>query len=191
MGKRESPKSVWNTGVSVFGAFKLDQLQPAKLTLLQTISTFLTFILEAPITRERERKKGSSRGWKWGKGNHPKVDETQGFLYLRHLNWTICGLLSWLCYKQFLLSWPLYWGSHFLLPQREDVRKWEKGNHPKVIETQGFLYLEHSNWTICRLLSWFCKLILQTISTFLTFILGIPFLIAPERKQQRLEMEKR
>ena len=31
---------------------------------------------------------------KWGKGNHPKVNEIQGFLYLGHSNWTICSLLS-------------------------------------------------------------------------------------------------
>ena len=35
---------------------------------------------------------------------------------------------------------------------------WEKGNFstPKLDETEGFLCLGHSNWTICRLLSHFC-----------------------------------
>ena len=40
MGKRESPKSEWDTGVSDLGAFKLDHLQPAKLILSQNLSTF-------------------------------------------------------------------------------------------------------------------------------------------------------
>ena len=42
----------------------------------------------------RERKKESSRGWKWEKGIHTKVNETQGFQYLGHSNWTICSLFS-------------------------------------------------------------------------------------------------
>ena len=58
------------------------------------------------------------------KGIHPNMDETQEFQYLEHSNWTICSLLIWFCYKFFPTSWSLYWGAHFLLPQRaEDAEK--------------------------------------------------------------------
>ena len=40
-GKRESPKSEWDTGVSDLGVFKFDHLQPVKLLLFQNYSTFL------------------------------------------------------------------------------------------------------------------------------------------------------
>ena len=113
MWKRDSPKSEWDTRVSVLGAFKLDHFPTGRLILFQKISTFLTFILGAPISNyPRERKKGNSRGWKWEKGNHPKVDETHGFLTLGRSNWTIC---SWFYSKTFPTSWPLYWGLPFLI----------------------------------------------------------------------------
>ena len=41
MGKRKSPKSEWNTGVSDLWAFKMDHLRPVKLILFYQISTFL------------------------------------------------------------------------------------------------------------------------------------------------------
>ena len=63
MGKRDSPKSECDTGVSDLGAFKLDHLQPVKLILFKNISTFLSFILGGPISYyPRERKEGRSRG---------------------------------------------------------------------------------------------------------------------------------
>ena len=40
-GKRDSPKSERERGVSVLGAFKLDHLKPVKLILLQKKITFL------------------------------------------------------------------------------------------------------------------------------------------------------
>ena len=109
----------------VLGVFKLDHLQSVKLILFPNISTFLPFILGGPISYyPRERRQGSSRGWKEENGIHSKVTETQGFLYLEHSNWTICSLLIWFCYKFFPTSWSLYWGAHFLLPQRaEDAEK--------------------------------------------------------------------
>ena len=45
---------------------------------------------------------------KWENGIHPKVNETRGFLYLGHSNWTVYGLLSWSCsinFPPFLLSY--------------------------------------------------------------------------------------
>ena len=93
------------------------------------------------------------------------MDETQGFLYLAHSNWTICSLLSWFCYIKFPSSWSLYRG------------KWEKGIHPKMDETQGFMYLGHSYWTISSLLNWFCS---QIFPSSLSFYWGVQFLITPE-----------
>ena len=77
MRKGDWPKNGWYTGVSVLRAFKLDHLQPVERILSQNIPTFFTFILGAPISYyPRERKRGSSRGWKWGKGIHPIMNET-------------------------------------------------------------------------------------------------------------------
>ena len=56
--------------------------------------------------------------------NHPKMDETQRFMYLRHSNWTSCSL---------------YWGAHFLLPQRGENGK--KGITPKWMRHRGFCTL--------------------------------------------------
>ena len=85
--------------------------------------------------QERDAVWANSR--KWGKGIHPKVNEILGFLYLGHSNWTICSLLSRFCSKIFPLFRSLYWGSLFLLPQREENWKLEKGIHPKVNGTQA------------------------------------------------------
>ena len=81
-----------------------------------------------------------------------------------------------------LFSLP-YIINHFLLPQREEGRKGQglkrgHGNSRKVNETQGFLTLGHSNWTICSLLSWFCSIKFPTFS--LSFW-GVQFLITPGR----------
>ena len=102
----------------------MDYLQHAKLISFQKISTFWPFILGGPIPYyPRERRKGSSRGRKWEKGNHPKVDETQGFQYLGHSKWTICSLLNWFCSKHLQL-FALHTGrSNCLLPQKEAERK--------------------------------------------------------------------
>ena len=55
MGKRESPKSEIDTGVSVLGAFKLNLLQHVKLILFQKFTTAECFLLSpaqtAPVLR--------------------------------------------------------------------------------------------------------------------------------------------
>ena len=81
------------------------------------------------------------------------MKDTQGFRYLGHSNWTIFSLLNWFCPRIFPSSWSLYWGSHFLLPQRAENE--EKGLTKKMEDTQGFQYLGHSNWTIFSLLNGF------------------------------------
>ena len=53
-------------------------------SMLSWICPFLPFILGAPFSyfyweRKEGRKEGRSRGWKWGKGDHSKVNETPGF----------------------------------------------------------------------------------------------------------------
>ena len=111
------------------------------------------------------------------KGIHPKVNETQVFLYLGHSNWTICSLISWFCSKYFPPSWYLYWGVQFLItPERG--WKWEKIINSKVNEAQGYLYLAHSNWSLCSLISWFFSLIFLFSSSLYW---GVQFLITPEK----------
>ena len=67
------------------------QIRPFAVCLadfVQNIFKLFTFQWEVQF---RERKGG------WGKGNHSKVNETQGFLTWGHSNLTICCLLSWFC----------------------------------------------------------------------------------------------
>ena len=177
MRKRESPKSLWDTGASVLGAFKLDHLQHVKLILFQNFSIFLPFILGGPIPYyPRERKKGSSRGRKWGKGNHPKVNETQGFQYLGHSNWTICSLLNIFVRKCFHLFTFHNGRSNFFLPQREEEGKQQgqkmgKRDSPKSecdtgVSDFGAFKLDHLQ-PVELILS-------QNFSNFPFFILGAP-----------------
>ena len=94
-----------------------------------------------------------------GKGIHSKMDETQWFMYLGHSNWTIHSLLSRFCSKKVSPFYLSYWErSNFLLPQKKEEMKQQgqkmgKGIHSKIDETQGFMHLGHSNWTIYSLLS--------------------------------------
>ena len=74
-------KSRWHQEVFDPGAFKLDHLQPVKLILFQRISTFLPFILGAPIfliTPERGRKEGAGAD-NGEKGITPKWMRLRGF----------------------------------------------------------------------------------------------------------------
>ena len=90
-------------------SFKLDRLQPAKLILSQNISNFLPFILGAPISYYCREQ-----GLKMGKGNHPQVIETQGFLYFGHSNWSqMVQLLKHLQPAKLILSQNI---SIFLTP---------------------------------------------------------------------------
>ena len=58
MGKRESPISECDTGVSVHGAFKLDLLEPVKLILSLKIFNFLSFIMGGPIPDYPQKEEG-------------------------------------------------------------------------------------------------------------------------------------
>ena len=129
MRERDSPKNGWDTGVSVHGAFKLDHLKPVELILSPKFSSILIFILGSPIPYY-------PREWKWEKGIHPKMDETHGFLYSRHSNWTIWRLLSWFCHPNFPSSWSLNWEVQFLItPVSGNERK---GFTQKWMRQMGF-----------------------------------------------------
>ena len=137
------------------------------------------------------------QSWKWEKWVHRIMDESQWFLSSGHSNWTFCSLWSGFCSKMFPPSRSVYWRVQFLLPQR---RKREKGIHQKMDETQGFLSLWYSNWTICSLLSGFYTgesnsyyvkwILFQNVSTLLIFILVTPILINPELKMRKRDSSK-
>ena len=141
-------KSEWDTGVSDLGAFKLDHLQPVRLIFFQNVSTFLPFILGGPISYYRREKKEGAGAENGENGITQK----------------------WMKHRAF---WP--WGSQI---GPFETWKWGKRNHPKVNETQGFLILEHSNWTICSLLGWFSS---KIVSPFYRSYWEVQFLITPER----------
>ena len=144
MEKRKSPKSEWDSGVSHLGEFKLDHLLPIKMILFKNIFSFLPFILGYPISYyPRERKEGRSRGWEWGKGNHPKVNETQGFLTLGHSNWIICSLLNWFCPKKCPPFYPASHNKPFLNYGEEEGRRQQGLNKGKGIASKVNLYIHY------------------------------------------------
>ena len=119
----------------------------------------------------------------WGKDRHEQATHqcsgwcrTKGFLIPGRSNWTICSLLSRFCSKSFPTS--LYWGVQFLITLEPKMRK---GIHSTVNETQGFLYLGHSNWTICSLLRWFCTKYFPL--SYLSYW-EVQFHITPERGRE-------
>ena len=137
MRKRDSPTNGWDSWVSVLGVFKLDHLQSVKLILFSNISTFLPFILGGPISYyPRERRQGSSRGWKEENGIHSKVTETQGFLYLEHSNWTICSLLTWSCPQNFPPFYSSYWKVQFLITSERGSKEAAGAGNGKMGFTQ-------------------------------------------------------
>ena len=75
---------------------------------------------------------------------------------LGHSNWTICSLLSQFCSPNFQTFSLLYWGPILITPERGRL-KMGKWNSPNQREAKGFQCLGHSNWTICTLLSQFCR----------------------------------
>ena len=98
MGKRESPKSEWDTGVSVLGAFKLDHLQPVEPILSQKFSTFLPSYWEVQFLNPPDSQRARERGKKvqgLRKGYPSKVNETQVFFTLDPSNWNIVSLFNW------------------------------------------------------------------------------------------------
>ena len=99
-----------------------------------------------------------------------ETDQTQGFQYLGHSNWTICSRLSWFCPKTFPLP-DLY----TLYPRELKMRRRES---PKSGWHTGVSVSGRSNWTICSLLRWFCGK--KFPSLYLSYW-GLLFLITAER----------
>ena len=64
-------------------------------------------------------------------------------------------------------------------------QKTRKGNSPKLDEKQGFECLGHSNWAICRLVSWFCPQFFPPFYTASHNKPNVPILITPEREWQK------
>ena len=65
-----------------------------------------------------------------GKGNSPNLSETPDFWCMVLSNWTICSLLRQFYPPNFPTLLLSYWRGQFLLPQREEGWKWEKGILP-------------------------------------------------------------
>ena len=87
-GNSSNPKSGWDRGFSVPGAFKLEHLHPIKPLLFKKFSNFFTFILGGQFLLPQRANNGM--------GIHPtlKLDETEGSQCLGHLNWTIGIMLT-------------------------------------------------------------------------------------------------
>ena len=142
----------------------------------------LPFILRGPISNyPRERKEGR----KVAKRNLPKVNETQGFLYLGQSNWTICSLLSWFDPKNFPHFSPALHNKPFLItPERRRKEGAGAENGEKGITR---------NWKRNRVSDlWAFKLdhlqpvkliLFKDISTFYQPPHNKPFRITPEREE--------
>ena len=73
-----------------------------------------------------------------------KQDETKGFLYLGHPNWTIFSLCSWFCPKIFPPFYHSYWEVRFLITPKKGREEWagaengEKGFTQNYMTNRGF-----------------------------------------------------
>ena len=75
-----------------------------------------------------------------------KVDETAGFQYLGHSNWTSCIPLNHFCSGYFPICFLSYWEANSYYPRGPIIGKWNSSN---LDETAGFKCLGHSNWASC------------------------------------------
>ena len=115
-------KEMDERGISVPGAFKLDNLQPFKPILLLKFSSSFTFILGSPFLLPQ-------------RANYEKreilptsnMDETEGVQCLGISNWTICSPLGPFCPRRFSNFSLLYWGANSYYPRGLIM---EKGNSP-------------------------------------------------------------
>ena len=124
---------------------------------------------------------------KMRKGIHPKVDETLGFPYLGHSNWTICSKLSRFCSKKISNSLIFILGAHFLLPQRlPRLQLRKKGFAQKLVRHRGFCTWGIQTGPLAVGKADF----VPQISKFLMFIPGIPFLITLELKLRKRDSPK-
>ena len=113
----------------------------------------------------------------------PELNETVVFQCLRHSNWIICSTLSPFCsgnFQKFSLS---YWEANSYYPRGLIVGKgtisnskteWDRGVWvPLAFKLDQLEQLEQKNF--------------QKFSKTWTFILGLPFLITPEKRREGKE----
>ena len=105
------------------------------------------------------------------------MNKTEGFECLGHSNWTICSPSSPFCLSNFQFVSSLYWEAISYYPRGLPIgEKREFFQFQKLNETEVFVCLGHSNWTIYSPFSPFCS------QDFLNVHLSYwgPFLITPE-----------
>ena len=150
---------------------------------------FLLFILGSPIPyfpRERGRREGAEAEYE--KRDLSKSEWDTGVSVLWALKLDHLQPVKLILFQYFFNFLPFILGSPipYYPRERKEGRGsgwiWEKGIPPKVNETQGFLTLGRSNWTICSLFSWFCSM---KFSTFYPSYWGVQFLITPEEGRGR------
>ena len=140
MRKGNSPNSRigLDRGVSVPGAFKLDHLHPVKPILFSKFYNFFTFILEANSYYPRRliMRKGNSSNSRNGLDRRVWV---HGAFKLDHLQ-----PVEPLLFPKFYNFFTFMLGGQFLLPQRGEGWKWERGILPAWLDwVPGAFELDH------------------------------------------------
>ena len=100
-----------------------------------------------------------------GKWNSPNPSVRVVFLFLGHLKWTIFTLLRQFCFLIFPMFAPSYWRPILITPEsgRLKIGKWDSHNlNVRVV------FLGHSNWTICTLLTQIVRLGFQPVEPILS-----------------------
>ena len=170
MGKVNSPnfKIGWYWGFPVPGAFKLDHLEHIKPLLFPYFCNFCTFILGSHFLLPQRTNNGE-------RGILPtsKLNETEGFQYLGHSNWTICSPLSHFCFQIFPSFPPSYWEANSYYPRGPIIGKGNSSNFKigwdRGLSVPGAFKLDH--------LQPIEPLLFPDFSNFFTFILGGQFLL--------------
>ena len=113
-----------------------------------------------------------------GKWNSPNLSEKQGFQCFWHSNWTICSLLSCFSPTKFPTFSLSYWGANSYYPRERMTENGKMEFSQPEWETRISVALAFKLDHLQPV-----KLLLsQTISNFLTFILGSQFLL-PQREK--------
>ena len=111
-GKSHNPKTEWDSGFWVLGAFILDHLHHFKPIYSWTFLNFFTFILESQFLLPQRANNGS-----WENFPFPNMDDTEGFQCLGHSNWSICSPLRPFCSESFQTFSLSYWGANSYYPR--------------------------------------------------------------------------
>ena len=111
------------------------------------------------------------------------MDDTQGFQYLGHSNWTICSLLNWFCSKILPPFWSLFWGGQFLITPERGAGN-EKRNSPKnwwLTEVTVLMAFKLDHLQPVELIMF------QNFTILLIFILGRPIPYYPRERGWKFE----